>query len=142
MINILICKTKNNEKGSASVIVVIFMLVLIILSLTALLTAVANEKLTEKTHILLSDYSKLDTLAKEKYIEIYNGDINSYINRTKDDNQYIDYSVMDDSIPNKWIEVTLEVRNSELSVVKWIIVQKEFAIDEKTKYFDGDFEKN
>ena len=52
----------NNERGSASVIVVIFMLVLIILSLTALMTAVSNERLTEK---LFEDLLKSQGIVEE-----------------------------------------------------------------------------
>ncbi|MBN2851617.1 MAG: hypothetical protein JXQ23_02640 [Clostridia bacterium] len=133
-------KMLKNEKGGASVLVVVFLLVLIILSLTALMTSVSNEKLTDKTKVWISDYYVLDKIANMTYIKIIEDGPEAYVNRTENGIQYIDYIAYDADIKDKWVEVTLQVDNKKVTVLKWMEVQKPFVIDDSITYFDGKFE--
>jgi len=138
--NICFYKKKYlNTKGGASVIVVVFLLVLIIISLTALMTAVSNEKLTLKTKKWIDEYNILETKANEKYLEIKKGNIKDNISRREDGKLYIDYKVEDENIKDKWIEVTLIVKGNKVVVEKWIEKQKPFIIEDSTTYFKGEF---
>lgn len=130
-----------NQIGGASVIVVVFLLVLIILSLTALMTALSNDRLTDKTKVWLQDYNKLNTRANEKYIEMKNSNIKDVITSVSNGIEYIDYVVYDESVENKWIEVTLRVSDDKLIIEKWLEKQEPFVFNENIEYFDGDFDE-